>query len=468
MFKESLRSKVFFVLSLLLIAVTVALPTMLEGDGTMEGHVRLLLSYTLNAARFLLALIAIWSGCTAISKEIAGQQAHLIWTKPVHPAQVWAGKWLGLSFLLFILMSISLLTTLGMLYFTTSKKAITPEERTALKESILVARQKLAPLPDESVQQTAREAYEALIKEAKASDKLNKSANEDLTEFERKRLNSLLSVAPKLAIEALRQGELQKKWTLNPGETLACDFQIRHIPSSVNTLFIRYKYSSSLGSGTNINGIWGAGPVATGQPEWDEFVIQPAGGTHIQPFPASTVGDDGRLVLRYANMSMIQTSVSFNPNSGIELYIPRGSFLGNYLRAAVMLIVELLFLAAVGVTAGALFSTPVAALAAGFVVMLFNLGSYIQQLSKETFYFTAHKEGALGIIETILKPFFTILHKIIDPVESPPVLDMLANGEWISWLLVFQSIGLQLLIYCGILGLMGTLILRRREIGLPQ
>jgi hypothetical protein len=55
-------------LILLLLAVA-GIPLTVQGDGTLEGHVRIVIGYTMGFASLLLGLAALWAGALAVSQE---------------------------------------------------------------------------------------------------------------------------------------------------------------------------------------------------------------------------------------------------------------------------------------------------------------------------------------------------------------------------------------------------------------
>ena len=69
--RTAIRSRVVLSLLTVLLLVTVGLPLTVKGDGTLEGHIQIVIGYTLGMATFLLSISTLWSGCAAVSAEIA-------------------------------------------------------------------------------------------------------------------------------------------------------------------------------------------------------------------------------------------------------------------------------------------------------------------------------------------------------------------------------------------------------------
>ncbi len=76
---NAIRSRVVASLLALLVLAVLVLPLTIKSDGTLAGHVRIVLSYTLGLSFAILTLATVWAGCAAVSLEIrdkAGPPAH--------------------------------------------------------------------------------------------------------------------------------------------------------------------------------------------------------------------------------------------------------------------------------------------------------------------------------------------------------------------------------------------------------
>jgi hypothetical protein len=108
------------------------------------------------------------------------------------------------------------------------------------------------------------------------------------------------------------------------------------------------------------------------------------------------------------------------------------------------------FLAALGVTLGSLFSLPVAALGAGYGVLLTNIGSYLH-------YLTGRESWLHGI--------YVALYWVTKPFQLPDPLEKLATGELVSWWCVGSVLLWQVLVCGGVLAAAGAWFFNRREWG---
>lgn len=440
--RNAVRSKLVPALTLLLLFVTVFLPGTLKGDGTPDGLVRLTIGYTLAMVRFLLALTAIWAGCSAISGEIAERSLYMIVTKPVRPLSVWFGKWLGLSVLLSALMAGGAAVILLMLNLSLAHSGVTSEERQTLNEDVLVSRTILHPDSDASYEAEARTLYD-----------------------EKRRTGEIPAQMPEAeALRGLEEAlEIQAN-RLETGESriwrFQCPLSLIHAPF----FHLRYTLMAPGLEVLSTEGRWEAldeqGAVLETIP-----VTQARGIAMTLRLPADICAKNGRIILRYTNTDPEKHTVIFPPQAGPELLCRSGTFPANYLRVVLILLIQLLFWTAIGVTAGCFFSQPVAVIFTGWLVLLTNLSTYLRTLSMEYAVFSGNPDHRIWNL--IVGPLYFLLHQLIRPLEGKPALNMLLSGEQVTWTLTAHELGIELILYGGLLALLGAAMLKRREIGLP-
>ncbi|MDD2236974.1 MAG: hypothetical protein PHP44_07835 [Kiritimatiellae bacterium] len=440
--RSAWRSKLVLSPALVLLFITVFLPFTLKGDGTPDGLVRLTIGYTLGMVRFVLALTAIWTGCSAVSGDLAERPLYLVLTKPVRPLSVWMGKWMGLSILLTVLLAGCAILAPVMLIQSLDRHGITAEERRTLNEEVLVSRTGLKPLPDTSLSTEARTIYTAKKRAGEVPENLS----------EKEALHELYNA---LEIQANR---------VDAGEQRTWHFQVPPALRRVPFYQLCYAVMAPGFDALSTEGRWDA-LDAQGQVLETRPVTQSRGITLTLRLPARICSPEGGIVLRYTNTDTQKNTILFPPQSVPELLVRSGTFYGNYLRMVLVLLIQLLFWTAIGVTAGCFFSQPVAVVFTGWLILLTGIGAYLQSLSMEYGVFTGNPEHALW--NWIVGPLYWLLHQLVRPLESEPVMDMLLSGEQIGWLVVLRELGIRLALYSGLLALFGAVTLKRREIGLP-
>ncbi|MBL68008.1 MAG: hypothetical protein CMO74_06085 [Verrucomicrobiales bacterium] len=115
--QAAFRYKFFWAVAFMLVLVVAALPLVLKGDGTAEGLVSVLLTYTLAMVFVLLGATTVWLACGTLSRDVAECQMQMVATKPIPRWQIWLGKWLGIMSLNAALLFLVGISIYGMVYF---------------------------------------------------------------------------------------------------------------------------------------------------------------------------------------------------------------------------------------------------------------------------------------------------------------------------------------------------------------
>jgi len=136
--KAALRFKLFLVIAVLLLITVVGLPLVIKDDGTAQGFIQIILTYTLSCITVLLGLATLWLSCGTLARDIEECQIQVVATKPVARWQIWLGKWLGIVSLNAVLLAISGGSVYGLLLYRTAQKPA--EVQAILHNEIMVAR----------------------------------------------------------------------------------------------------------------------------------------------------------------------------------------------------------------------------------------------------------------------------------------------------------------------------------------
>ena len=77
-----------------LLALLAVILAGIRGDGTAQGEMRMLLTWTLGVAAGVLGAATLWAGCAAVASDIeAGRHAPTA-VSPARPFEIWLGRWL--------------------------------------------------------------------------------------------------------------------------------------------------------------------------------------------------------------------------------------------------------------------------------------------------------------------------------------------------------------------------------------
>jgi len=423
--RNAIRSKIVVMLMVPLIFAAVGIPLMIKGDGTMVGKVKILLNYSLGFSLAVLSIVTLWSGCASISTEIHEKLIHTVVSKPISRFQIWLGKWFALLIVNFLLVAFAGIAIYGGLRWQTR---LAGEEQETLHQTVLTSR-KMVPhieptVPDEMV----KSYYEEALRQGRPEIPIHRVRNTIK--------NELLD----------RRAVVRKEG----GETFWL-FEVKDKLREDHPLYLRYRFDLlAMASESESPGIWRFGKQAD-SPQIP--VLHEAQLIHEIEIPKESIDADGRVMITYVNQSSMD--VLMDRNYGPSLLFYREPFVVNYMKALLMLFFQLAFLAAIGLTAGSLFSLPVAALVSFFLILLQSFGGFLEKYEQIT------QSGILG-------PFYKFLHMLTGPLQGPNAMEQLANGNQIAAMSVVSMFLIKVLLYCGVIALIGNLLFNRREIGIPS
>src|SRR5687767_1893500 len=136
--KAAFRFRLFWVLSVLLIACVVLLPLLIKHDGTARGFTQILLTYTLLTITALLGFATLWLACGTLARDIEECQMQMVAVKPIARWQIWLGKWLGITLLNLALLALMAGSVYALLQWRA--RQLPPEQQRILRNEIFVAR----------------------------------------------------------------------------------------------------------------------------------------------------------------------------------------------------------------------------------------------------------------------------------------------------------------------------------------
>jgi hypothetical protein len=439
--RAAIRSRLVVCLLLLLLGAVIGLPLTLQSDGTPEGHVRLVLGYTMGFASVILALTALWSGALSISREVADKQIQMLCSKPVHRFEIWFGKWLGLTAVHAVLLALCAAATYTTLQASLGSTRFSETQRDYLKREVLTARRPQRPPPPE-----VEAAAQALLRDRK----------------ERGLLPAGISM--ELALRSIRQELIVQALTVPPGGQLSWTFTLpADLPPGAE-LRLNYRFSTSRFGLMPAQGTWFIGPalrmVTTNQPSIP----------HTLRFAADSAQGKSDLVVRYVNDDPDPFTVVFPPGQGVELQLPAGTFPANFARANLLVLFRIALLCAIGVTAGTLFSSPVAILMSLAAVIILQASGYVGTLAHQDRLtpWSLLGESSPGLADHVLRGLFRVLDLVIAPLQTGRPMDQAATGVMVEPMSVVGGFVVQIILYGGLLALISTFVFNRRELALPS
>jgi hypothetical protein len=348
---------------------------------------------------------------------------------PVRPFELWLGKWLGLVVLNGLLLAILLgIVALQLFLRGVPVSDLAPSQRILPSEASL----------DEH-----------------ASRILAQMESAALLPKDRDRASLRREVLARLRTEHL---------SVNPGEShqWRFDWSPRAFRPGT-TVRIQLDALSSFGTAA---GVMGNCRVLDAQgKDIATFGTTMDDGRHIvHSLPASRLGESPTITVRIENNADSDgAAVLVRASDGATLLVPRGTFAGNLLATGVVLWTMLAALAAVGVTAGTMFSLPVAV----FVASAFTVIGILAHADVDSDAGCGHDHGQEEAGQASTAPCGTFLLRgvafVTEPITAAAPLDRLGDKVRIEPPDVWRALGVVGLALPMVFALAGAAVLRRRE-----
>ncbi|MCX6991981.1 MAG: hypothetical protein NT011_02440 [Kiritimatiellaeota bacterium] len=413
--RTAMRSRVFALLIAMVVICIAGLPLMIKSDGTAAGQTQLFIHYAFGLTMTLLSIAAAWSAAGAISLEVAGRQMHVLVTKPVHAAEIWLGKWLGLMTINLIMLGLAGGLIYGLLRWTTRNAVLSADDQVSLREEILTAHSLIAP--EQTVSKPAPPGG----------------------------AGQTLSAVP-------------------PGETQSWTFRVPERTSPGNALFLQFQFATSrLERQMPVTGLWLINADDSTKPYRTLGSYTPHVG-HALKLPPVAPGQ--LLTVTYKNVETAEpATVLFAANTGAQLLIRESGFESNFIRALLLVLARLAFFSALGLTVGALFSFPVAVFTAFAFLFITGLSGWIgtEALMAEV---DLSPAWLAGLLNAATYGIIQLANFVTPPLARFEPLSFLPTGAFIPWALVGTAWGILAIGYGGTLAVLGFWMFSRREMGL--
>lgn len=444
--RAAIRSRLLLSLTALLLLGLLALPSLIEGDGTLVGRLQIVVRYALGFTSFILSVATLWAGCGAVALEMEDRRIYLIASKPVPRHELWLGKWLAIMGLDAGLLALAGIIVAGMLVWTVRNDAGPASVRQQASDQVLVARTSLpAPPPGSDFDaQVAREVNRVLATDPTRS-----------------------AMAPSAIEPAVRKQMLRTAFSVTAERALTLRYRLPRERLGSHDLTLTFKALSAQPGYIPVALRWTFGE---GERAVHLTTTNYPGRPWQQTIPCSTIAPDGTLTITLAHDTATPTppTLILAPDGEPpELLVPAGGFGANLIRALLMLLCRLAFLAALGVSAGCLLSMPVAVFVACFVMVLLALSGYVAHVSALGAYYVPHEGAALEQtwIDHVTIGLFRGCNTLTLPLRELDPIPLLADGRRLAWRQVAAALGLIGGLYAGAVALIGMALFRRRELG---
>jgi hypothetical protein len=385
--KQALRLKIAVVFIILLLVLLPVMGTAMTGDGTLKGRLQVFVSYGMSLTRFLLCLLTMIVSIYSLTSDIKQKQIYTVLTKPVRRFQFLAGKLLGVI----ILSSVLLVVFSAIIY------------------SITLLVPKFSKASEAELAQAENEFYTARESLFQTYFDVSKDVNETYSELERTE-QLPTGMSRQAIIDNLTMKKRLEKRAAAVGEEVVWEFNNVKPLDPNQTLFVKFKYDVSVNPpDLQIYSRWVVGDIrqfkysAVQTPVYSfdrkDLIRTP----HEVQVPADAVAADGYLAVAFLNVPLNSTVVIFPFEDGLSVLYKEGTFTGNFVKAVLLILFQLIFLACLGLLTASFLSFPVAML---FCLMIFFTG-IISGFILESFTFLS--ENISNVYTYTLKPLVELL-----------------------------------------------------------
>lgn len=450
--RSAVRSHVFHVLGVLILLAVFLLPVTVSGDGTAAGQLQIAITYSLGVVVALISTTTLWLSCALLSREVETYSLHLVTTKPCPRWLIWVGKWFGVFLMHTIILLISAAIILALVIWRTRREDFPPAEVQRLHSEVMVGRRAFQP-EQPPFSQMADDEYKRRLPELdKAHD-------------------------PKTVRNEILRQLVASSGEVAPGGQRFWEFRNVRVSDPQEPLFIRYRFYS--GSTTpsdqkEVPGIW----LLRDPKSADQERFYPAtenekalgGAFHELRADPAFVGEDGRLVVGYANPpaetgawgALKPMPVIFQIADGPAILVRVTGFAANYARSLLLAVFQIGFLAALGCMVGAAFSTPVAAFVAiSYLIIGMAVRAAVEAPLRDDFGNFQYK----GKLEMVTHRLAQVVSAAVVSVDEMNTTGDLARGRLIEWRRIGGDLLWLIVVRAGLIAALGMWVLTRRELG---
>jgi hypothetical protein len=434
--KQALRMKVAAVFLILLLVLLPVMGFSATGDGTLKGRLQTFVSYGLSLTSILLCLLTIIISIYSVTNDIEQRQIYTVITKPIRRFQFLLGKLLGVVLLDVILLGLFAAIIYTITIYTPQFFNATETERIQVNNEFFTARAALA-VPAVDVSQEVKDRYEQL--------KRNRELPENISYDE-------------IITELTMQQQLAKR-AADVGQVLVWEFD--NVEPLAQSMFIKFKYDVAVNPpDMQVYGRWFAGDyqyirygTESKSPVYDRIHKHSVRNFHEIEVPADVVPEHGHLAVAFQNAPLNNTVIIFPPD-GIEVLYKADTFTGNFVRAVLLILSRLIFLACLGILASTFLSFPVAILLCLFLFSTASVSGFVI----ESFSYLSEN---IGIIYS-----YTIkwIIQLLPQFDKFNPTKFLVPARLLSWSLLARSAGVMVCIKAFLLLVIALVIFSYREI----
>jgi len=473
---EAIRMKIALIFIVGVVLIVPVMPFLLDADERLSYRLQFFLTWALGLTSFLLSLMTIFLACGTVAADASRKHWHMTLVKPIRRVSYLAGKWLGIAMLNLVLLGVAGAGVYSFARYLQQQPAVDAQDRFAADYGVLVGRRGVTPVPPPGMDLESQ--VQTRIETLKRQDPSYYGG--EVTRQERQAVRAKVlaqwhSIAPRESQAYMFEG-------LEPAKQADAPLQLR----------IKPKASSPPPRQLVQLAFWFNGRAWPTTPEGVHYnpprIVDDK--FHTFDLNPSIIDDQGRLTVRIKNVNLEapeythDASVTFAPNSDIEVLYQVSGFVPNLAKALFVIWIKLGFLAVLGIASASLLSFPIAcllsflfyfvAIASGFIsesLEFFaglapeDLGAFETLLWYPQTFVSRIASGeiwdAMRLLIRIVGQGFTLL---VPDFSRFAVNKLVADGRVVEWRMLTAALIWIGLIWSGVAALIGAMIFRKREL----
>jgi len=477
---EALHMRVTLVIAVIVAILIAVLPFTIDQEDFLKYRITSFLTWSLMATSLLLSLMTLFLAVATVTREQSQKQIFLTMTKPIHRGEYLLGKWLGITLLNLLLLCVAGVGIYAFTMLLEAQPARDNADRLAVNSQVLVARhavEPVAPNPEE-----LRSMYFEMLERLREEDpdRYGEPGTPDTDVFAEDKADLQQKVMLRWFSIPNQSSKTYRFTGLDEALQYEQPIQLRFKPKLAGTALDGYVYI-----GLRINGRPYFDPVICPQPgliklaennfhvlSMDPDVLNTAGGMDIEVYNPPLPSGQRQPVL------------NFNPKDGIEVLYRVGDFEANLVRTLAIFWLRLMFLAMLGLAAGAYLGFPVATLVCLLIYFTAASNAYLTESLK---YYTAFPKDALPLwnkilwligktLDLISKGEYYELFKMIIKMIGTGFLSiapsfgdlnatpLVSDGRLVPNAMLSNAVLWAGLVWTGLAGLIGWVIFRGKEL----
>jgi ABC-type transport system involved in multi-copper enzyme maturation permease subunit len=449
---QAVRIKAGFVIIAIYLIFVPSLPFLVEGDQTLHGLLRVVLTYAFIVASFMLSVLTLALATTTLWSEFSEKQIFVLQSKPVHRWQILLGKLLGiLTVDLVLMLFMGIVTWSCVQVIVRQDKWTEGRNRMELeiaREQVLTTRRVLEPEPLD-LEEGVRRSYKELL-EKKPEALRGMSEDDALARLRKETTNKANQIPP-------RTGHV---WRFTG---------LPKFPSGTN-LTLQFKFSASMVEGAVDEPVrirW-----LVGRPN-DRIRSRPGEGIykaneiHEIQVPASTIAEDRVLEVHLLNFDRFNRVLVLPKHSVMKCMVPVGGFAANLARGLALLFIQMLFLAILGLFCSTFLTFPVSPIVALCLLLLIYLaGTMHAEFEEQSTWKSEEAVAQESILTKFVKVVTMAVRKLLPTLDEFSPTERVSMGQEVSLLSILHAGLIVGLLHGGVLLYLGILIFRHREVAL--